>query len=106
MTREDLISRLSERLGWAEPSTAKALEALIDTVVEELLAGNRVDISDFGLFQTRKQSEYILVDRETNERYLMPPSLEVVFEAAGVASDPALTSNIPHFLPEQFVRAL
>ncbi len=101
MTREDLISRLSERLGWAEPSTAKALEALIDTVVEELLAGNRVDISDFGLFQTRKQSEYILVDRETNERYLMPPSLEVVFEAAGVASDPALTSNIPRFIPDE-----
>lgn len=101
MTREDLISRLSERLGWAEPSTAKALEALIDTVVEELLAGNRVDISGFGLFQTRKQSEYILVDRETNERYLMPPSLEVVFEAAGVASDPALTSNIPRFIPDE-----
>lgn len=101
MTREDLVSRLSERLGWAEPSTAKVLEALIDTVVEELLAGNRIDISDFGLFQTRKQSEYILVDREANERYLMPPSLEVVFEAATITAALGSGDNPVRFLPDE-----
>ncbi len=101
MTQGDLISHLSERLGWAEPSIAKALEALIDTVVEELLAGNRVDISDFGLFQTRKQSEYILVDREGSERYLVPPFLEIVFEAAAMPATSGSGDNTVRFVPDE-----
>ncbi len=31
-------------------------------------------------FFTRIQSEYILVDSETNDRYLIPPVVEVDFE--------------------------
>lgn len=97
MTREDLIFYLSEHLGWTELNTTKAVEAFLDTVVEELIAGNRVDIGGFGLFQARKQSEYILVKREENERYLMPPSIEIVFEAAEAVDVPD-TSDTPGFL--------
>src|SRR5690554_3775166 len=112
MTREDLISYLSQHLGWTESDTTKALEAFLDTVVEELMAGNRVDIGGFGLFQARKQSEYILVNREENERYLMPPTIEIVFEAAETidAIDTSDTSDTSlfvrdtiHFIPDESI---
>ena len=44
----------------------------MDIVRQELIAGNRVDVSEFGVFQALKQSEYILIDLGTGERYLMP----------------------------------
>lgn len=101
MTREDLISYLSEHLVWPESDTTKAVEAFLDTIVEELMAGNRVDIGGFGLFQARKHSEYILVDGETNERYLMPPSLEIIFEAAMVTSDHVSAQDVMLFFPDE-----
>ncbi len=74
----------------------------MDIVRQELIAGNRVDISEFGVFQALKQSEYILIDLETGERYLMPPSVEVVFEAAIVASDfqTSEADHALHFIPD------
>lgn len=95
MTQKDLIARLSERLEWTETNVTKILEALIDTVIEELKAGNRLDIDDFGLFQTKKYSEYIFVDSDTNERYLMPPSLEIIFETYYHNTD------IFYFIPDE-----
>ncbi len=77
-----------------------ALEAFMDIVRQELIAGNRVDISEFGVFQALKQQEYVLVDLEAGERYLMPPSVEVVFEAAVAYSD---SEMIPDAKPLQVI---
>lgn len=96
MTRDDLIIRLSKQLEWEEKDAKKALDALIDTLVDELLAGSRIDLADFGLFQTKRHSEYVFVDRDTNERYLMPPFIEVVFEE----SNPEDTTSTVQFLAD------
>src|SRR5690554_1374387 len=96
MTQENLISVLSQRLGWEEQDTTNALEAIIETLIEELSEGNKVDIDDVGLFETRKHAEYILVDQESNERYLMPPSLEVVFTSTSPANDQPI-----FFIPDE-----
>lgn len=74
----------------------------MEIVRQEVVASNRVDISEFGVFQALKKPEYILVDPEVGERYLMPPSVEVVFEAALTASDPETpeVGHALHFIPD------
>jgi len=83
MTTEDLIAKLALRLEWNNAAVSEALKVVIEVLKSELLENNSVTIDDFGDFSTVKQSEYILIDRETKERYLMPPAVEVVFESPG-----------------------
>ena len=82
MTHEELIQRLAQQLGWSDVAAKEALNAIIALLNEELSANNPVDLDDFGRFSTPKQPEYILTDRETNDRYLMPPAVEVLFESS------------------------
>lgn len=82
MTHEELIQRLAQQLGWSDETATEALDAIIAVLKAELTANNPVDLDDFGRFSTPKQPEYILTDRETNDRYLMPPAVEVLFESA------------------------
>ncbi len=82
MTHEDLIQRLAQQLGWSDETATEALDAMIAVLKAELTANNPVDLDDFGKFLTPKQPEYILTDRETNDRYLMPPAVEVLFESS------------------------
>lgn len=82
MTHEELIQRLAQQLGWSDETATEALDAMISVLKAELTATNPVDLDDFGRFSTPKQPEYILTDRETNDRYLMPPAVEVLFESS------------------------
>ena len=102
MTQKELLLFITARLGWEETNVIGALEAFIDIVRQEVVAGNRVDIGEFGLFQALRHPEYILIEAEAGERYLMPPSVEVVFEAAIMASNPETVEvgNALHFIPD------
>ena len=101
MTQKDLVAHVTDRLGWDETNTNKAVDAFIEIISQELITGNRVDISGFGLFQAKKQSEYILIDEGTGERYLMPPYVEVVFETAIGASGPEVPAgNALNYIPD------
>lgn len=99
MTNEDLIAKLVQLLGWTEAEASRALDTMIAVMKTELEENNPVIIDDFGKFFTHKQSEYILIDRETKERYLMPPAVEVVFESLVEKNEEALTFNL-FFTPE------
>ncbi|MDR2816628.1 MAG: HU family DNA-binding protein [Proteiniphilum sp.] len=81
MTHGDFITEVAKRLEWPEEKTAGIIEAVLEVISTELKMNNPVVIDDFGTLKTDIQPEYILLDPETKERYLMPPSIEVVFEA-------------------------
>jgi nucleoid DNA-binding protein len=101
MTTEDLIAKLALRLEWTNAVVSEALKVVIEVLKSELLENNSVTIDDFGDFSTVKQSEYILIDRETKERYLMPPAVEVVFESPAVKPDGGTTSLELCFTPDE-----
>lgn len=87
MTNEDLIAKIAQRLDWTDIAVSEVLDAVIDVIKAELLESNRIIIDDFGVFFTRIQSEYILVDSETNDRYLIPPVVEVDFEMLSLKTE-------------------
>lgn len=101
MTHEDLIAKLVNHLNWTESDVTRALHAMLAAMKAELAENNPVTIDDFGEFSTLKQSEYILKDRETNERYLMPPAVEVVFAPSTQHTDQVAESLELGFSPEE-----
>jgi len=82
MTHEELITELSRRLDWPEIKVTEILEAAVKVMNEKLMENNSLSLPDLGDFITRRRTEYISVNSETGERWLMPPSVELLFEAA------------------------
>ncbi|WP_298646116.1 HU family DNA-binding protein [uncultured Proteiniphilum sp.] len=81
MTHDDLIAEVAKRLEWPEEKVTGLIETILEVVSTELKMNNAVVIDDFGTLKTGIQPEYILVNPKTKERHLMPPAVEVVFEA-------------------------
>lgn len=50
MNKADLIERLSEELGGRTLATT-AIEAMVDVIIREVVAGGRVTITGFGTFE-------------------------------------------------------
>ena len=82
MTHEELISELSRRLDWPETKVMEIMDAAVTVMNEKLMENNSLSLPDLGDFITRRRTEYISVNPETGERWLMPPSVELLFEAA------------------------
>lgn len=80
MTYQDLIVEVTKRLEWPEEKISAVIGTIWEIVSGELKMSNPVIIDHFGTLKTDIQPEYILVDLEVKERYLMPPSVEIVFE--------------------------
>ncbi|MDR1208761.1 MAG: HU family DNA-binding protein [Clostridiales bacterium] len=50
MNKNELVSAVSERSGLSKKDTEKALQAFVDSVTEELVAGGKVLLVGFGVF--------------------------------------------------------
>lgn len=87
MDQKDLIAEVAKRLEWTEEKVSDIVEIIIEAVGTELKMNNPVVIDDMGTLKTDIQSEYILVKGEPKERYLMPPSIEVIFEPSSRGDD-------------------
>lgn len=81
MTHNDFIFKVAERLEWPEEKVSGIIGTIWEIVGTELKMNNPVVIDKFGTLKTDIRPEYILLDQEANERYLMPPDVEIIFEA-------------------------
>jgi len=102
MTHEELITTVSRKLDWPESQTARLIGTLTALLKEKLLENLPVSIDDFGIFNTCMRPEFISLNPETKERYLIPPAIEVVFEHAAYLADPDLPQI--SFEPEESLR--
>lgn len=82
MTQTELINEVAKRLNWTEESVEELLDTLSATIGEQLASGNNVSIQDFGVFETEKISEHIIVSSESDDRHLMPPKIDASFVPA------------------------
>lgn len=90
MTQEDLIQKIAEKLEWSETKSADVINDIVELLIKELSDNNEVILDEFGAFTIEKKSEFISVNPDTGERYLMPPSIVLLFESH-------LVETIPNF---------
>jgi len=56
MTKQDLINKVSDQAGMTKVDSAKALEALADTIMGALKRGEKVTWTGFGTFEVRSRA--------------------------------------------------
>lgn len=80
MTTEDFVNELSKQLSPDLPKTSEILTAAVNVIKEKLSEGACITIESFGIFDTEKKPEYILVKQNEQQQFLVPPKITVVFK--------------------------
>jgi integration host factor subunit beta len=98
VTKKELIDRIAVRTGLKRVHVKRVVQQFLDSVVNELGKGNRLEFRDFGVFETRVRKARKAQNPKTLEPVTVPEKRTVKFkvgrlmkqrlgELAGVAID-------------------
>ena len=80
MNNKEFIAELAERTGYSPRDTQKLASNLIDAMGDAFQEDNSILVPNFGVFETKKKMERIMVSPATGQRMLVPPKLVLNFK--------------------------
>lgn len=88
MKKAELISAIAEKGGYSKKKDAEnALSAVIDSITEVLVAGDKVTIAGFGTFKVKENPERMGRNPQTHEPKLIAAKTVPVFKAGQALKD-------------------
>ncbi|MDR3645686.1 MAG: HU family DNA-binding protein [Clostridia bacterium] len=81
MTKSDLIAKVAEKAGISKKDADKATNAVIDSVIEALKGGDKVQLVGFGAFEVRNREARKGRNPRTKQEITIPASSLPVFKA-------------------------
>ena len=80
MNNKEFIAELSERTGYSPKDTQRLVNCIVDAMGDAFQEGHSILVPNFGLFETKKKMERIMVNPSTGQRMLVPPKLVLNFK--------------------------
>ncbi|MBQ8152656.1 MAG: HU family DNA-binding protein [Paludibacteraceae bacterium] len=80
MNNKEFISQLSARSGYDQKDTQKLVNNIITAMSDAFVTDNSVIVPNFGVFETKKKMERVIVNPSTGQRMLVPPKLVLNFK--------------------------
>lgn len=80
MNKTELIAAVAEKTGFSKKDADKAVNAVIDSIVETVAQDEKVQIVGFGTFEVRNRSERQGRDPRTNSPITIPASKVPAFK--------------------------
>lgn len=87
MNKVELSAAVAEKTGLSKKDAEKAVAAVLDSVVEALAAGDKVQVVGFGTFEIRERDERTGRNPRTKETIIIPASKQPVFKAGKAFKD-------------------
>ena len=81
MKKTDLIDVIKENTGVSKKDAEKALNAVLDAIINAVAAGDKVQLSGFGTFEQRQRNARTGVDPRTGSSIDIPASKVPAFKA-------------------------
>ncbi|HAA24500.1 MAG TPA: integration host factor subunit alpha [Ruminiclostridium sp.] len=81
MNKTELISAIAAKSGLSKKNSEAALNAMIASVEDALVAGEKVVLVGFGTFEVKKRAERKGRNPQTKEEIIIPASKAPVFKA-------------------------
>ena len=81
MNKTELIAAVAEKSGRTKKDAEKALSAVVDTLTEALVKGDKVTLVGFGAFETKTREARIGRNPKTKETIEIPATRVPVFKA-------------------------
>lgn len=73
---------MAQKCGMTAADTTAAVDALVGILVERLKDGDRINVSGFGVLETKMRRERLSVNPKTGQRMLIPPKIVPAFRPA------------------------
>ena len=82
MNKQELAAKISEAKGITKVEATRVVDAVFETIVEELKAGEMVKIPGFGNFVVKTRKARTAVIPLTNKKVIVPSNKTVKFKPA------------------------
>lgn len=81
MNKQELVSRMAEKTGQSKVACRASLDALLESVIESLAAGDRVTLIGFGTFSVYETEARMGRNPRTGEKIQIKKKKKVKFKA-------------------------
>ena len=87
MNKTELVVSIAEKAAISKKDAEKALSAFLDTVVDELIKGEKVQLVGFGTFEVRERAARTGINPRTKQIIEIAASKNPVFKAGKALKD-------------------
>ena len=87
MNKTELIASVAEKCGITKKDAERVINATLDTVTASLVAGDKVQLSGFCIFETKQREARVGRNPRTKETIQIPASRQPVFKASKALKD-------------------
>ena len=87
MNKTELIAAVAEKAELSKKDAEKAVNALLDTVVEEVAKGEKIQLVGFGTFERRERKEREGCIPQTGAKIPIPASMVPAFKVGKAFKD-------------------
>ena len=81
MTKSELIASVSEKTEMTKKDAEKAITAVIDSITEALVNGEKVQLVGFGTFEVRERAERTGINPQTQQKIKIAATKTPAFKA-------------------------
>ncbi len=79
MNNKEFIGKLAKRCGITPAEATTAVESFVEVMTDCLKENDQLNISGFGVFETKMRGERVSVNPKTGQRFLVPPKVVASF---------------------------
>ena len=87
MNKADLVAAVAEKAGISKKDSEKAVNAAFDAITASLVKGERVQLSGFGVFETKDREARIARNPQTKEPMQIAATRVPTFKASKALKD-------------------
>ena len=87
MNKTELVAAVAEKAGMTKKDAERVVNATIDTIVQNLANGEKVQISGFGNFEIKAREARVGRNPRTKEAIQIPATRLPIFKASKVLKD-------------------
>ena len=82
MNKTELIAAVAEKTGLTKKDAERVINATVDTITTSLVSGDKVQISGFGIFETKEREARVGRNPRTKETIQIPATRLPQFKAS------------------------
>ena len=87
MTKAELIAQVAEKSELSKKDAEKAIAAVVSSVTDSLVAGDKVQLVGFGTFEVRDRKEKESKNPRTGEKIIVPAKKAPAFKPGKALKD-------------------
>lgn len=80
VTKKELVHRIAERTGVTKVVAKEVIQSFLNSIIDELAEGNRLEFREFGVFESRERAARLAQNPRTLEKVPVPAKRIVKFK--------------------------